>query len=323
MRKKRYGIWQEYRWSEVYEKVRDFSLGLIELGLRPEQTVSIIGDNEPEIYWAQIATHSARARTICIFSDATAPEIAYVLMKSEAVFLIAHDQEQVDKALEIAPQFPQLQRVIYWEERGLWQYEEELLLTYEEVLAIGRRAAAEHPDRFEQTIQQTRPLDTIILSMTSGTTSLPKLAMITNWQLIYSNHLSTPYFPFHNDDNWLSFSPMALADGAGLRLYRSPPAWHARELPGGAGHSLHRYPRNRPGWPRLPQPQLGEPGEHDGASASTTAPSSIACSTPPSFPSLTASSTTRTPAKRCRSGCGPCAGWGNTPSSSPCATKSA
>ena len=209
MRKKRFGIWQEYRWDKVYQYVRDFSLGLRALGLREDETVAIIGDNEPEIYWAQVATHSARARTICIFSDASTQEIAYVLMKSEAVFLIAHDQEQVDKALALTEQFPQLRRIIYWEERGLWQYQEEILLTYAEVQAIGARIASDNPGQFEQSIDKTKPEDTIILSLTSGTTSLPKLAMITNWQVIYNNHLSNPYFPFYADDNWLSFSPMA------------------------------------------------------------------------------------------------------------------
>ena len=209
MRKKRFGIWQEYSWDEVYRNVRDLSLGLCALGLGEEETVAIIGDNEPEIYWAQLATHSTRSRTICIFSDASAQEIAYVLMKSQAVFLIAHDQEQVDKALAISDQFPQLRKIIYWEERGLWQYEEDILLPYTEVQAIGARVANENPEQFEQSIATTKPEDTIILSMTSGTTSLPKLAMITNWQLIYNNHLSDPYFPFYPDDNWLSFSPMA------------------------------------------------------------------------------------------------------------------
>lgn len=209
MRKKRYGIWQEFRWQEIYERARNFSLGLRELGLKEHETVAIIGDNEPQIYWAQIACHCARARTICIFSDAAPPELAYVLMKSEAVFLIAHDQEQVDKALAIRAQFPQLRRIIYWEERGLWQYEDEILLQFEEVEAAGARIAEQQPRRFEDSIARTAPDDIIILSLTSGTTSLPKLAMITNQQLMYSDHFSRRFFPVYAQDNWLSFSPMA------------------------------------------------------------------------------------------------------------------
>src|SRR5262249_4151418 len=60
MRKKRYGIWQEYSWNEVYEHTRDFCLGLVSLGLRQGETIAIIGDNDPQFYWAQIAVHSAR-----------------------------------------------------------------------------------------------------------------------------------------------------------------------------------------------------------------------------------------------------------------------
>ena len=234
MRKKRFGIWQEYCWEEIYRHARNFSLGLHELGLREHETVAIIGDNEPQIYWTQIAIHSARARTICIFSDASTQELAYVLLKSEAVFLIAHDQEQVDKALELRAQFPQLRRIIYWEERGLWQYEDDALLTFDEVETLGARVAAEHPDRFEQSIAQTKREDIIILSLTSGTTSLPKLAMITNWQLLYGNHLSYQYFPVFAEDNWLSFSPMA---------------WLTEQAFGYSNHLLHGHCVNFPEGP--------------------------------------------------------------------------
>ncbi|MCY4009636.1 MAG: AMP-binding protein [Anaerolineaceae bacterium] len=209
MRKKRFGIWQEYRWQDVYRHVKHFSLGLRQLGLRTEETVAIIGDNEPEIYWAQMASHAARARTICIFSDASVEEISYILQKSEAVFFIVHDQEQVDKALAIHPSLPQIRRIIYWEERGLWQYEEEALLRFDEVEALGAMRAEEEAEQFAEAIAQTQPEDTIILSMTSGTTSLPKLAMVTHRQLLYSNHLSLAFFPNTAEDNWLSFSPMA------------------------------------------------------------------------------------------------------------------
>lgn len=209
MRKKRFGIWQEYCWQDVFQHVNNFSLGLHILGLREQETVAIIGDNEPEIYWAQMATHAARARTICIFSDASVEEISYVLQKSEAVFFIVQDQEQVDKALEIHPAFPQIRRIIYWEKRGLWQYEDEVLLRFDEVEELGARWAIEQPEQFEESIAKTQPEDTIILSMTSGTTSLPKLAMVTHRQLLYSNHLSFEFFPNSADDNWLSFSPMA------------------------------------------------------------------------------------------------------------------
>ncbi|MBZ0283737.1 MAG: AMP-binding protein [Anaerolineae bacterium] len=210
MRKKRYGIWQEFTWNEVHEHVRDFCLGLISLGLTKGDTVAIIGDNDPEFYWAQIAAHSARATTFGIFSDASPPELIFGLTKSNATFVLAQDQEQVDKALEIHDKVPGLRKIIYWDDRGLWNYEHPLLASFEDIEALGREYAKSHPGLYEQLVAQTERDDVVLLSMTSGTTSLPKLAMITNWRLVYGYQIGFENFlPTYPTDHWLSFSPMA------------------------------------------------------------------------------------------------------------------
>jgi long-chain acyl-CoA synthetase len=210
MRKKRYGIWQEYSWNEVYHHVHDFCLGLLSLGLQTGETVAIIGDNDPEFYWAQIAAHSARAMSFGIFSDAGAQELIYGVTKSNAVFLVAQDQEQVDKALEIRDKIPSIRKVIYWDDQGLWNYDDPWLASFEDIEALGRQYAQANPGLYEKKVAETQRDDVILLSMTSGTTSLPKLAMCTNWRFIYGYAVGlTKFIPTVPTDNWLSFSPMA------------------------------------------------------------------------------------------------------------------
>ncbi len=209
MRKKRYGIWLEYSWNDVYQHVSSFCLGLVSLGLQPGETVVIIGDNDPEFYWAQIATHSARAKTLGVFSDAGTQELMYAIGKSQGVFLVAQDQEQVDKALEIKDKLPGLRKIIYWDDRGLWNYEHPLLASFSQIEDLGRAYAAQHPGLYEKLVQQTERHDVVLLSMTSGTTSLPKLAMITNWRLVFGQDIFRPFLPVQPTDTWLSFSPMA------------------------------------------------------------------------------------------------------------------
>lgn len=210
MRKKRYGIWQEYTWNEVYRHVSDFCLGLVSLGLSKNETVAIIGDNDPEFYWAQIAIHSARALSFGIFSDAGPQELVYGLTKSQSVFILAQDQEQVDKALEIRDKVPGIRKIIYWDDRGLWGYNDPMLASFEDIEALGQEYAKTHPGLYEQLVAQTHRDDTVLLSMTSGTTSLPKLAMITNWRLVFGYQIGFEKFlPTYPTDHWLSFSPMA------------------------------------------------------------------------------------------------------------------
>ncbi|MBI4594847.1 MAG: hypothetical protein HY730_00535 [Candidatus Tectomicrobia bacterium] len=50
------------------------------------------------------------------------PEIRYYLEHSDAAFVVAHDQEQVDKVLLLKEEIPALKKIIYWEPKGLWNF---------------------------------------------------------------------------------------------------------------------------------------------------------------------------------------------------------
>ncbi len=208
-RKKRFGIWQEYSWHEVYDHVVHFALGLLRLGLQAADTLVIIGENDPEMYWAQIAAHALHSKTCCVFSDASPSDIHYVIQATDASFVCAQDQEQVDKLLAIKADNPQIHQVIYWEERGLWGYDDDWLLSFGAVQAIGAEQRKRQPTQFEDLARSTQAMDSIILSMTSGTTSLPKFAEITHFQLVTGQAMNAAYVDTRQSDNWLSFSPMA------------------------------------------------------------------------------------------------------------------
>ena len=59
LRRKYMGIWQNHTWKDCYEQVRQLCLGLVELGLKPGDKVSLIGDDEPEGFWAEAAIQAA------------------------------------------------------------------------------------------------------------------------------------------------------------------------------------------------------------------------------------------------------------------------
>ena len=208
-RKKRFGIWQEYTWDDVYAHVVNFGMGLLGLGLRRGDTLVIIGENDPEMYWAQIAAHALHCKTCCVFSDASPQDILYVINSTDAAFVCARDQEQVDKMLEIRAAVPQIRKVVYWEERGMWAYEDEWLASYPAIEATGAEYRRQQSDKFDEFARSTQPMDTIILSMTSGTTSLPKFAEVTHHQLVHGHAMNEDYVDSRQSDNWLSFSPMA------------------------------------------------------------------------------------------------------------------
>ena len=174
---KKFGIWQSYSWQEYYDNVRYFSLGLISMGLEKGDVVCIIGDNEPEWFWGEFAAQSAGGITTGIFVDSIPSEVEYIATHSGAKFAIVNDQEQTDKFLEIRENLPLLKKIIYWDPKGLKNYDDPILISFTEVMKLGKKYAETSPDLFESNISQGKGEDTAFIYYTSGTTGLPKGAV--------------------------------------------------------------------------------------------------------------------------------------------------
>jgi long-chain acyl-CoA synthetase len=211
MRKKRYGIWQEYTWAQSFQHVHDFCLGMVSMGLQHGDKVAIVGDNDLEYFWAELAAQSAGGVAIGIFTDATTRELEFILNNSDTVFLVAQDQEQVDRALELEMdnKIPNVRKIIYWDSKGLHNYVHNKLMSFGEVEMLGKAYAQQYPNKFEELVKQGNTQDVAILSYTSGTTSLPKGAMIRHYNLIYGSRHGTTLMPIREGDDYVSFSPLA------------------------------------------------------------------------------------------------------------------
>lgn len=186
LRRKDRGIWKSHTWNDCYEQVRLLCLGLVKLGLLPGDKVALIGDDEPEGFWAEAAIQSARGTVVAMWSDSIPSEVAYVIQHSDAKFVICEDQEQVDKLLEIKDTIPAVQKVIYWDRKGMRRYDDPILLSFDTLRTVGRAHATANPGAFERLVAATRGSDAAQISYTSGTTSLPKGAVITHDAIIAS-----------------------------------------------------------------------------------------------------------------------------------------
>jgi long-chain acyl-CoA synthetase len=209
MSMKNFGIWQRYSWTEYYEKVKYFSLGLISLGLEPGDVVCIIGDNEPEWFWGEFATQAAGGIVTGIFVDSIPSEVKYIAEHSDAKFAIVNDQEQTDKFLEIKDELPSLKKVIYWDPKGLRNYDDPILTAFAEVIKLGREYEQTHPDLFEQNVEKGKADDTAFIYYTSGTTGLPKGATLTHQALINTARAFIDRYPLNETDDLISNFPAA------------------------------------------------------------------------------------------------------------------
>ena len=209
MAMKNFGVWQRYSWQEYYDKVKYFSLGLLSLGMEPGDVVCIIGDNEPEWFWGEFATQAAQGIVTGIFVDSIPSEVKYIAEQSGARFAIVNDQEQTDKFLEIKEELPKLKKVIYWDPKGLRNYDDPILTSFTGVIKLGREYEQTHPGLFEQNIEQGKGSDTAFLYYTSGTTGLPKGAVLTHQALITTARAFVDRYPLAQDDDLISNFPAA------------------------------------------------------------------------------------------------------------------
>jgi len=173
MREKKLGIWEEYTWSEYYRKVKYFSLGLLSLGLKKGDNVAILGENKPEWFWAELAAQAVGAIVVGIFTDCLPSEVMFYLSHSDSKIVVAYDQEQIDKILEIKDSLPLLEKVIFWDPKGLWNYKDPILMSFDNVLGLGEDYEKENTGVYEKHVDRGNSDDIAVLCYTSGTTGEP------------------------------------------------------------------------------------------------------------------------------------------------------
>jgi long-chain acyl-CoA synthetase len=180
MRSKQKGLWQETSWAQYWDDVLDVAHALLDLGVQRGDRVAIQSENRREWLVADLATVAVGAVTVGLYPTNPPAEVVHVLRDSGARVLLAEDQEQLDKALEVSGELPALEHLLYVEPRGIrGRYTDPRLMFWADLLARGRAHRAAHPGAVEQAMAQTGSGDLMTLIYTSGTTGAPKGAMLT------------------------------------------------------------------------------------------------------------------------------------------------
>lgn len=208
MREKYKGIWQEISWSAYLEKVKHFSLGLVELGMQAGDHLSILGENCPRWVFADLAAQSLRGVSVGIYPTNSEDQVKYILDHSRSRFVVVGDQEQTDKVLAIKDDLPMLGYIVVIDMKGLRHYDDPRIISFGAVEKLGRTADHENPDRFYKLVELTETEDIAFLIYTSGTTGPPKGCMIPHQNHIFNIHGMNEIFRFTDRESVVSYLPL-------------------------------------------------------------------------------------------------------------------
>ncbi|MBF0372674.1 MAG: long-chain fatty acid--CoA ligase [Alphaproteobacteria bacterium] len=208
MREKEFGIWNEFTWADYQREVREMALGLHALGVGRGEVVGLIGANRPQWVWGEIAAHAIGAMTLGIYQDVMGDEAAYLVDYARIPVIIAEDEEQVDKLLDIADRVACIRRIVYCDARGMRKYQDDRLLSLDELKRLGRELHDANPDLYQTEVEAGKGADVAILCTTSGTTSHPKISMMQAGPFLHHCHAYLQADPKLPDDDYVSVLPL-------------------------------------------------------------------------------------------------------------------
>ncbi|EGR0696131.1 long-chain fatty acid--CoA ligase [Vibrio parahaemolyticus] len=208
MREKEFGIWREFTWQDYENRVKWMALSLQDLGIGEQDVIGLLGDNRPEWVWGELAAHAIKGYSLGIYQDSMHEEVAYLINYAKAKVVIAEDEEQCDKLLELGDEIPSVEYIIYCDPRGMRKYDDPRLIDVEQVYKKGQLIDKANPDKYLNMVAATKGNDLSILCTTSGTTSKPKLAQLHSGSFLDHCAAYLRADPRSPGDNYVSVLPL-------------------------------------------------------------------------------------------------------------------
>jgi len=224
LREKDRGIWQQTGWSGWLGVTLACAAGLEELGFARGDALMVVGDNRPHLYTGLLAAGMLVGHAMPVYPDAAPEEVAHAIQSCGVRFVLAEDQEQVDKILELRQQCPSIEHIVCDDPRGLAAYAEPGLITWQALCARGEQRLQREAALRETLVLRAQPDDPAVFIHSSGTTGRPKGVVLTHRNVLSGVANAHRAHAFDFGEEVLAYLPMAwigdfsMTVGAGVAL---------------------------------------------------------------------------------------------------------
>ncbi|MBC7215838.1 AMP-dependent synthetase/ligase [Extensimonas perlucida] len=225
MREKHLGIWQETTWAQMLDATLAFAASLQSMGFGKEDALLVLGDNRPNLYMGMLAAGALGGYAMPAYPDATPDEIRHFMHEANARFVLAEDQEQVDKALDLGEVSSSIEHIIYDEPRGLASYQHPGLVSWDKLQTRGIERLRAEPSLRKTLIESAKPEGPAVFVHSSGTTGKPKGVVLSHKNILTGVGNAFRGGAFDFGESVLAYLPMAwvgdfaITMGAGVALH--------------------------------------------------------------------------------------------------------
>lgn len=200
--------WNAINWEDFEEQVHDFACALLAKGLSKGASVAILAGNVPEWTIVDVATIAAGGVGVGIYPTSSAEQCEYIINHSDAELLFVDSIRQLRKVTKDTRRLPKLKMFICLEDVGeVGAINNKPVFTFDEFLEFGRQNRDEFLPKVEEIGLNAKPEDTAIMVYTSGTTGMPKGAMLSHQYILNSVESLKTSVPIFATDVSFSYLP--------------------------------------------------------------------------------------------------------------------
>jgi len=207
--KKLKGKWESASWEDYYKRAAYIGLALYDMGLKKGDRVSLLSENRLEWLYTDMGVLGAGGCIVPIYPTLIDEEVEYIVSHSDSKFMVVENNLQLQKGLYTAKRYPGLQKIIVVDMNGVSA--NPLIMSFAELLEKGKYLYDANPGKFKELADSVTQDDLATIVYTSGTTGVPKGAMITHKNImavVMALHKIEPHYAYDTDQT-VPFLPLS------------------------------------------------------------------------------------------------------------------